>query len=146
MIVKTMKIDREHWSVDWIPISYSLSKKQMSESLVFLWSENDILNALCRCFYISKTHVELGDLWINEAYRGKPYRDGMNYSLFFLKRVISKIWQAYPSAKVITLVVDQENVRAIKLYKRLHFDIIKSVQVPSLNIENGFLMKRSKLT
>ena len=145
MIVKMMKIDSGHWSVDWIPISYKLTDKQMRESLVFLWSENEIVNAMCRCYYISKTRVELGDLWINEAYRGKTYRDGLNYSLVFLKRVISKIWRAYPCAKAITLVVAQDNVRAIKLYDRLHFDIVKRVDVPSLNIKNGVLMRRTKI-
>ncbi len=145
MIINTLKLDSNHWSTDWIPISYKLKKNQFNNSFTFLWSENDEVSAICRSYYISKSNIEIGDIWFNEKYRGKIYKNEMKYSLFFLKEVISKIWKVYPSSNNITLIVEQNNLPAIKLYKKLNFKIIKNIESKELNIKNGLYMKRIKL-
>ena len=144
MIINTLQLDINHWSTDWIPISYKLKKTQFNNSLTFLWSENYEISAICRSYYISKSHIEIGDIWLNEKYRGKLYENKIKYSIIFLKKVIAKIWKMYPSANTITLIVNETNIPAIKLYNKLNFKIIKKIESKTLNIKNGLYMKRLK--
>ena len=43
-----------------------------------------------------------------------------------MREVISKIWKIYESVTKIGLIVDKENLPAIKLYQKLHFKKIKN--------------------
>ena len=54
MKITKLKLNPEHWSTDWIPISYKniLSKQEYDKSFTFLWSENYIIKGICRCYYI----------------------------------------------------------------------------------------------
>jgi hypothetical protein len=68
-----IKIDEDHWTSQWIPISYKkiLSKNQINKSLSFIWYVENELLAICRAYYINKNIIEIGDVWLNEKYRGK---------------------------------------------------------------------------
>ena len=57
---------------------------------------------------------------MNDKFRGKSY-NGIKYSVLFMKQVISKIWQTYPTIKKIGLIFSEKNIPAIKLYKKLNF-------------------------
>lgn len=144
MIIKTLNLNENHWSVDWIPISYKLNKKNYNKSITFLWSKNYEVNAICRAYFISNTKIEIGDIWLNDKYRGKYNNNGIKYSIEFMKKIISKIWKIYKSAKIISLIVDQKNIPAIKLYQKLHFKKIKNIKSKTLNIKNGIYMERKK--
>lgn len=144
MIIKTLQLDEKHWSTNWIPISYKLSKKNYNKSVTFLWEQNYQVNAICRAYFISNTKIEIGDIWLNDKYRGKYNNNGIKYSIEFMKKIISKIWKIYKSAKIISLIVDQKNIPAIKLYQKLHFKKIKNIKSKTLNIKNGIYMERKK--
>ena len=145
MIIKTLRLDNKHWSTNWIPISYTsfLSKKQYDKSFTFLWSENNEVLAICRSYYISKQHIEIGDVWLNPKYRGK-YINGTKISILFMRRVISKIWKKYPDSNKISLMVASDNVPAIKMYEKLKFYKIKNITCKKLSITNGIYMERKK--
>lgn len=147
MIIKTLSLDNKHWSSEWIPISYQkkINNKQKNKSYTFLWSENNQVLAMVRSYYISNTHVEIGDVWLSEKYRGKVDKKGEKISFVFMKRVISKIWKIYPKVEKISLVVSIENIPAIKLYEKLKFKINKSnINIPEFGIKKGLSMIRMK--
>lgn len=144
MIIKTLPIDYNHWSTDCIPISYNLSQRKYSKSLTFLWSETFEVFAICRAYYISHSRIEIGDIWLNNKFRGKTDRNGVKYSLLFMKKIISKIWKIYPYANKISLLVSKDNITAIKLYNKLHFKQIKNMDNNILNIPNCVYMERIK--
>ena len=83
--------------------------------------------------------IEIGDVWLNEQFRGQKINDE-KISIIFLKKVISKIWKLYSNAKLINLIVSEDNIPAIKLYERLKFICIKSISNKKLGIKNGLLM------
>ena len=145
MFIKTLKLDNNHWSTNWIPISYTsiVSKKQYDKSLTFLWSVNNEVLAICRSYYISKQHIEIGDIWLNEKCRGKYINDA-KISILFMRRVISKIWKHYPDSNKITLIVSKKNIPAIKLYEKLNFYKIKNITCKKLSITDGIYMERKK--
>ena len=62
MKIIKLKLSPEHWSADWIPISYKniLSQKEYEKSFTFLWSENYIIKGICRCYYIQKNSAISG--------------------------------------------------------------------------------------
>ena len=144
MYIKTIKINKNHYSTDWVPISYKLNNKYYSNSYTFLWSINYNVIALCRIYYISSNKIQLGDLWINNNYRGKYNKYGIKYSLAYMRNIILKIWKLYPSISHISLIVDKNNLPAIKLYKKLNFIKSKTISNQSLNIKSGFYMVRYK--
>ena len=144
MIIKTLKLDNKHWSTNWIPISYNLSKKNYNKSVTFLWETNYQVNSICRAYFISNTQIEIGDVWLNEKYRGKYNKYGTKYSVYFMKKIISKIWKIYKSATKISLIVDEKNVPAIKLYEKMDFKKIRTVTSKRLNIKKGIYMERTK--
>ena len=144
MLIKTLKIDKNHYSTSWIPISYKLNKKYLNKSYTFLWNIDNNVIALCRIYYITSTKIELGDLWINNEYRGKYNKNGVKYSLEFMKKVISKIWKLYPLISKISLIVDKNNLAAIKLYNKLNFIKIKEILNSELTNSNSFYMTRYK--
>ena len=140
MNIETLQLDEKHWSTSWIPISFKINKK----SQTFLWSEKYQIIAICRAYYISNTKIEIGDVWVNEKYRGKRNENGTKYSVLFMREVISKIWKIYESVTKIGLIVDKENLPAIKLYQKLHFKKIKNITSKKLKISNGIYMERVK--
>ena len=73
MLMETLNLSKDHWTVEWIPISYLelLTNIQFNNSKTFLCSESHQIMAICRCYYQTETHLELGDLWLNEKLRGK---------------------------------------------------------------------------
>lgn len=144
MIIKTLQLDEKHWSTNWIPISYKLSKKNYNKSVTFLWEQNYQVNAICRAYFISNTRIEIGDVWLNNKYRGKYNNNGIKYSLLFMTKIISKIWKIYKSAKIISLIVDEKNIPAIKLYENLNFKQIRKISSNTLHITNGIYMERIK--
>ena len=144
MIIKTLKIDQNHYSTSWVPISYKLNKKCLNKSHTFLWSINYNVIALCRIYYITSTKIEIGDLWINNYYRGKYNKYGIKYSLAFMRKVIAKIWKIYPSIFKISLIVSNKNLPAIKLYKKLNFIKSKTITNSELTNSNSFYMTRYK--
>jgi len=139
--IKTIKTDDNHWTTQWIPISYKpiLSNLQINKSLTFIWTQEYNLFAMCRAYYINKNIIEIGDVWLNEQFRGQKINDE-KISIIFLKKVISKIWKLYSNAKLINLIVSEDNIPAIKLYERLKFICIKSISNKKLGIKNGLLM------
>jgi predicted GNAT family acetyltransferase len=146
MIVAAKKVDQEHWSTDWIPISYGtiLTKNQLNKSYTFLWSEQFEVYALTRAYFISPTRVEIGDVWLTESCRG-AILDGQKVSVTFMKRVIAKVWKLFPRANTISLVVSAENIAAITLYQRLGFTVAKrDVKRPQLGVQDGLSMIRQK--
>ena len=149
MYINKINIDSEHWTTDYIPISYKniLNKTQMSKSLTMYWHNNYELNSLCRLYYINDTNIEIGDLWINESLRGKVFHNTkQKISYVFLNRIIYKIWHYFPKCRSITLKVHDNNIPAIKLYNSLNFHIIKqNISNKNLNMNNnGLLMIRNK--
>lgn len=144
MIVQTLPLDEEHWSSDWIPISYKLNKKNFDKSRTFLWSEDYEVNAICRAYFMSDEQVEIGDVWLNENLRGKVDKNGRKYSIEFMKRVISKIWKIYNQSTKISLIVDKENIPAIKLYEKIHFKKVRYTSRKVLGISAGICMEREK--
>ena len=150
--IKKLLIDEEHWSSKWIPISYKniINEKQLKKSYTFLWGNHKTqeVYGICRSYYINNENIEIGDVWLNDKYRGKSY-NGIKYSVLFMKLVISKIWQTYPSIKKISLIVSENNIPAIKLYKKLNFaenkDSIVSKKIKlQLKIKEGIYMIRNK--
>tara|TARA_B100000315_G_C14313494_1_gene467440 strand:- start:211 stop:654 length:444 start_codon:yes stop_codon:yes gene_type:complete len=144
MIIKTLQLDEKHWSTNWIPISYILGNKNYSKSLTFLWATDYQVNAICRAYYISKIRIEIGDIWLNDKYRGRYDKYGNKYSVKFMKKIIAKIWKIYKSATKISLIVDEKNVPAIKLYEKLNFKKIRMVTNKTLKITRGIYMERVK--
>lgn len=144
MIIKKLQLDKNHWSTIWVPISYKLNKINYNKSVTFLWEQNFQVNAICRAFFISNNRIEIGDIWLNKKYRGKYNKDGIKYSLQFMTKIISKIWKIYKLAKVISLIVDEKNIPAIKLYEKLNFNKIKKIKSKNLGITNGIYMERIK--
>ena len=90
-------LNNNHWTTDYIPISYKkLSKKQFERSLTFFWDNNYELNAIIRTYFINNNNIEIGDFWLQENLRGKKINN-QKISYLFLKKIISKIWKYYPS-------------------------------------------------
>ena len=155
MKITKIKLSEEHWSTGWIPISYKniLLPEEFNKSVTFLWSENNIIKAICRGYYIKNTEnskldrIEIGDVWLNENLRGTFLNikgKKIKVSLIFMKNIVSKIWKLYPNINYISLVVSKDNIPAIRLYENLNFKKIKKISVKELNIFNGFYMIRRK--
>ena len=139
-------LNNNHWTTDYIPISYKkLSKKQFEKSLTFFWDNNYELNAIIRTYFINNNNIEIGDFWLNENLRGKKINN-QKISYLFLRKIISKIWKYYPSCNIITLKVHNHNIPAIKRYESLNFKILKeNITNKNLNMnKNGILMVRYK--
>jgi len=134
-IYKTI-INKDHWTTDWIPISYTYNNK----SYTFFWHDNYILNMLCRTYYKNKNIVLIGDVWLNPDLRGQKINNE-KISVVFMKKIIAKIWKFYPSCNKIILEVHQDNIPAIKLYQKLNFKIVKKIK---MNNKDGYLMIRYK--
>ena len=147
MKINRISLSSDHWTSDYIPISYNqiLTPSQYNKSFTFYWTTNYNLHAICRAYYINKNRVEIGDVWLNPDLRGQKI-NGVKVSLIFMRRIISKIWSAFNDAKYISLVVDKENIPAMRLYDKLHFKIKKGIVNKELNINNGWLMIRKKST
>lgn len=136
MIIKKIKIDKDHWTSQWIPISYIkiLSKYQINKSLSFIWYIDNELLAICRAYYINKKIIEIRDVWLNEKCRGEKLKDE-KISIIFMKKVINKIYKIYATDTLgdkkitIRLVVDKDNKPAIKLYEKLNFIVVKQVDI-----------------
>jgi len=144
MIVRTIKADSNHWTTNWVPMSYIpiLSRQQLNHSVSFVWSLDYTLLAICRAYYIDQETIEMGDVWLHDKYRGHKI-NGEKVSVLFMQRVIRKIWKTYPNATQIRLVVAQDNIPAIKLYRKLGFYGIRS-NVHMLGMKNGVKMCRKK--
>lgn len=143
----THKLDEDHWTTDYIPISYNeiLSNSQLKKSLTFVWSKDYHLFAICRGYYLSKKLIEIGDVWLSPDKRGKEI-DGEKISVVFLRRVLDKIWKKYPDVTQIKLLVDKNNMAAIKLYYKCGFEIEKSVNNSKLlSNEPGYSMIINKV-
>ena len=80
MIINTIKLDDNHWSTNWIPISYKLNKIQKNKSVTFLWADNYQVNALARAYFISDSRIEIGDVWLHKKFRGKLNNDKIKFS------------------------------------------------------------------
>lgn len=147
MKINRISLNNDHWTSDYIPISYSqiLTPSQYNKSFTFYWATNYNLHVICRAYYINKNRVEIGDVWLNPDLRGQKI-NGVKISLIFMRRIISKIWTTFIDAKYISLVVDKENIPAMRLYDKLHFKIKKDIVNKELNINNGWLMIRKKST
>jgi len=145
MIIRTLKLDNKHWSTDWIPISYEsiLFKSQYEKSYTYLWSENNKVLAICRSYYMSKPHIEIGDVWISENIRGR-YIGNTKISVLFMQKVLNKIWKNYPGSTKVSLIVSKDNIPAIKLYEKLNFQVIKKISSNKLGITNGLYMELYK--
>lgn len=143
MRMNIIKIDNNHWTTEYIPISYKniLSENHKKNSLTFYWSNEYILYALCRAYFIDDYTIEIGDVWLNEKLRGKKIKDE-KISVIFMRRVIKKIWKIYEKAKIINLIVDKNNISAIKLYNKLDFFISNFDNLLKLN--NGIVMSKLK--
>lgn len=143
--IKTIPLNEEHWTTQWIPISYSkiLSNYKIRKSLSFIWSINNELNAICRSYYINDNIIEIGDVWLNDKYRGKKI-NGEKISIIFMKRVIKKIWKHYTNVKIINLIVDENNISAVKLYESLNFTFNKKLNNNKLGVKNAILMSLIK--
>lgn len=146
MIIKTFPINKKHWTTQWIPISYknTLSNYQLKKSLTFTWSNKYNLLAICRIYYINKDIIELGDVWLNEECRGKKL-NSKKISIIFMEKVIDKIWKIFPNIKIINLFVDKKNISAIKLYEKLKFYYVTSIDRDDLGIKNASMMSRKKI-
>jgi hypothetical protein len=145
MRISKIKLNTEHWTTEYIPISYKniITPSQYKKSFTFYWTTDYNLHALCRVYYIDKNRIEIGDVWLNEKLRGKKI-DGVKISLIFMRKIILKIWQLFKDSNQISLIVDKDNVKAIKLYQNLHFKFKKNVTNKQLNIDNGLFMIRKK--
>ena len=144
MIIKTLSIDSNHWSTEWIPISYDLSIINYNKSVTLLWEGEKQVYGLCRAYFISQSNIEIGDVWINNIYRGRNNIFGIKYSVEFLENSISQIWNKFKQAKIISLIVDFENIPALKLYEKLKFKKIKTICCKTLNINKGIYMELAK--
>lgn len=159
MKIVTLPLAEDHWSSDWIPISYgkkfwTYGSGDVIDGKTFLWSESSHsgdpkgprgskVMALCRVFPITKNRVELGDLWLNPELRGKKNETGVKYSLVFLRKVIAKIWKLYTGMDRISLVVHRNNYVAIRLYERLAFHPTDSLN-PTLKLKDTIMMERRR--
>ncbi len=146
MLINKIKLNNEHWTSDYIPISYQniLSKKQYNNSYTFYWATKFNLHATCRAYYISTNRIEIGDVWLNDNMRGKKI-NGTKISILFMKKVIAKIWQLFKESTNISLLVSQDNIAAMKLYQKLKFKIVKEFKNhKKLKIKKGYLMIREK--
>lgn len=61
-----------------------------------------------------------------------------------MEKVIDKIWKKFPNIKIINLFVDKKNISAIKLYEKLKFYYITSINRDDLGIKNASMMSRKK--
>ena len=146
MYIHVKHLDHKHWITDYIPISYEsiLSNNQLNKSLTFYWNSGFNLHAICRAYYIDAHEIQIGDLWINEEFRGKKI-NGKKISVIFMKKIISKIWKQFKKCNKITLLVHNNNIPAIKLYEKLNFKIVKSnINIKKFNMINGLKMIRFK--
>ena len=62
-----------------------------------------------------------------------------------MRKIILKIWKFFKDSNQISLIVDKDNIKAIKLYQNLHFKFKKNVTNKQLNIDNGLFMLRKKI-
>lgn len=140
MHVQLAAIDKNGWTVDWIPISYLtlITKYQLKRSCEITWSNESTqeLFALCRAYYIDKKHVELGDVWLNEDCRGKSNSAGEKYSHAFLREAMNKIKSNYPLIEYMSLIVSASNAAAVKLYQKRGLCPLKKTSTP-LTSETG---------
>ena len=146
MQISKIDLDEEHWTSDYIPISYTnyLTRKQLSKSVTFYWATDYDLHATCRAYFIDDNRIEIGDIWLSEEQRGKKI-DNVKISVVFMRKVISKIWQHFKSCSIISLLVHNDNIPAIKLYEKLNFVIEKqNIRRKEFNMKNGLLMIRHK--
>ena len=154
MNIVTLPLSGDHWSSQWIPISYPRhvwTKWSMrnhhhrtTRGKTFLWSSPDFkVMALCRVFPITNNRVEIGDLWLNPELRGKTNSKGVKYSLAFLRKVIARIWKLYIWADRISLEVHEDNHAAIRLYEKLAFHYTKSLK-STLNLSKSIMMVRTR--
>lgn len=126
MIVKAIHIDIN--KLDWIrenqELGYkdALSANQINKSLTFVWFENSDSFAWCRAYFINDKRIELGDVFVAQGSRGKKI-NGKKISEIFMNKVISKIWSNFLNANTITLLVEKDNIPAIKLYEKLNFNV-----------------------
>lgn len=152
MYISTLSLDPNHWSTQWVPISYNLKPHAASKSHTFLSHtpniEDEEVNAIARAYYMSPEHIEIGDVWLNEVYRGRDRsrstHTNKKYSHEFMTKVIAKIWRLYPNAKVISLVVASNNIAAIKLYKSLGFSPTSNPNPTNMNAKPAIYMTRHK--
>ena len=146
MRISKINLDQDHWTTDYIPISYDkiLTKNQYNKSFTFYWATGYNLHAICRIYYLKKNRIEVGDVWLNDDLRGKKINE-VKISVLFMRKIISKIWKLYKDATEISLLVHKENISAIKLYEKLNFLVKKSyINNKKLNMKNGLLMIRQK--
>lgn len=142
--IRKFNINSDHWSSNWIPISYlnSLNNYKLNKSITYLWSKDNKVNGIIRAYYINSKQIEIGDLWINPKYRGKIYKKTeYKYSYEFLKKIINKIWNDFPNTNIITLIVSKDNISAIKLYKKFGFKVLNK---NNKNFNNKYLIKIDK--
>lgn len=145
MRINSLHLNKNHWSTEWIPISYNLLDTDYLKSYTFLWSINNQVLAIARAYHISKENVEIGDVWLNEKYRGQYYNNTVKYSEYFIKKIIAKIWKIYPNLIRIGLWVDSNNLSALNLYKKHNF--IKYKENPTnlkVYVPNSIYMIRNK--
>lgn len=148
MQISKIDLDDEHWTSEYIPISYNkyLTCKQLSNSVTFYWATDYDLHATCRAYFINDNRVEIGDIWLSEDQRGKKINN-VKISVVFMRKVISRIWQHFKSCSVISLLVHNNNIPAIKLYEKLNFVVERqNVNRNAFNMKNGLLMIRHKQT
>lgn len=144
IIIKKININNDHWSSNWIPISYinSLNNNKINKSTTYLWSIKNEVNGIARAYYINSKQIEIADIWINPKYRGKIYKKKSDnkYSYEFLKKVIYKIFNDYKNIVKITLLVSNDNIPAIKLYDKLGFKIYNTKNINLIKINNPIKM------
>lgn len=142
MIIETFNTNDKHWSSDRTPNLYStiLSQQKLKKSLTFLWSESYIVLSICRVYYISQKRIEIGCVWVNDKLRGQYTDQGEKISVKFMKKVIENIWKKYPKSTMISLIVLEENIPAIKLYQKLNFTFVEKMTSNILNIKDGLYM------
>lgn len=154
MKIVTLPLSKDHWSSDYVPISYPRrfwcrESRHVTCGKTFLWSETPKsanypkLMAVCRVFPIAKNRVELGDLWLNPELRGKTNEKGVKYSLVFLRKVIAKIWKLYIRMDRISLEVHRNNYAAIRLYEKLAFHPTDSLK-STLKLNHSIMMERRR--
>ena len=146
MQISKIDLYDEHWTSEYIPISYNnyLTCKQLSNSVTFYWATDYDLHAICRAYFINDNRVEIGDIWLNDDLRGQKINN-VKISVVFMRKVISRIWQHFKSCSVISLLVHNNNIPAIKLYEKLNFVIERqNVNRKEFNMKNGLLMIRHK--
>jgi ribosomal protein S18 acetylase RimI-like enzyme len=146
MKICKIKLDKEHWTTDCIPLNYSdmFSKKQCENSMSFYWATKYNLHAMCRAYYVNKNEVQIGDVWVSEELRGKKINN-VKISLLFMRQVITKIWQHFTTSNTLSLLVHNDNISALKLYSKLNFQIMRNdINIPELKMKNGYKMVRYK--